>query len=113
MYLLILFFFYPHAANLTTYILSLSPNIEGFVKTMSNPLRSGGEKMGIQRIGGDRLRVTFHHNNEIEEKNLTELQLFALLSTDLVFTDSFRNKKVDKKIWVDNQNGISLQIHLK
>ncbi|WP_175640160.1 hypothetical protein [Metabacillus schmidteae] len=61
-----------------------------------------------------RINVTF----QTDEKKISQLvdltQLTALLGSDLIHIDEMLEpKKVDKKLWVRNVNGVTLHIQLK
>ncbi|PMC37369.1 hypothetical protein CJ195_11455 [Bacillus sp. UMB0899] len=61
-----------------------------------------------------RINVTF----QTDEKKINQLvdltQLTALLGSDLIHIDELLEpKKVDKKVWIRNVNGVTLLIQLK
>ncbi|MBM7606277.1 hypothetical protein JOC75_004325 [Metabacillus crassostreae] len=61
-----------------------------------------------------RISVIFHHEVETEKKTLNLTQLTALLHTDLIFIDKFKEpKKLEKKVWTTHVNGMDLHIYLK
>ena len=61
-----------------------------------------------------RINVIFHHDNQKQKQTLNLTQLTALLHTEIIFIDEFKEpKKLDKKVWVSHVNGTDLHIHLK
>lgn len=68
--------------------------------------------MGSNEPG--RINVTFQHDEKKVHQLLNLSQLTALLDSDLIYIDEFlESKKVDKKTWVRNVNGVTLHIQLK
>ncbi len=61
-----------------------------------------------------RINVVFKYDEMKEEQLLNVAQLTALQGTDLIYIDEFKEpKRIDKKIWVRNVNGVALHIQLK
>ncbi|MGM0877175.1 MAG: hypothetical protein ACQEWV_21135 [Bacillota bacterium] len=70
--------------------------------------------MGTNTSSSGKVTVIFHHDDHTEKKILNPAQLTALLGSDLIFIDQFREaKKIDKKIWKSHVNGMDLDIYLK
>lgn len=61
-----------------------------------------------------RINVIFHHDDQKQKQTLNLTQLTALLNTDMIFIDEFKEpKKLDKKIWASHISGTDLHIYLK
>lgn len=62
-----------------------------------------------------RINVTFQTDEKKVHQVIDLTQLTALLGSDLIQIDEMlvEPKKVDKKVWVRNVNGVTLLIQLK
>lgn len=69
--------------------------------------------MSMEHAQGDSIKVSFHHNETtMKERQLSQLELLALLNCDVIHIDQ-RNWLLSKKTWQDNGHEVTLQIHLK
>jgi hypothetical protein len=70
--------------------------------------------MGLNPAHPGNVKVIFHYDERTEEKTLNVAQITALLGSDLVFIDEYKEpKKIDKKTWASNVIGMSLHVNLK
>ncbi|WP_338788125.1 hypothetical protein [Metabacillus sp. FJAT-53654] len=70
--------------------------------------------MGTTSGNAGRVTVIFHHDEHSIKKIHNLAELTALLGSDLIFIDEFKEpKKLDKKVWKSHVNGMSLEVYLK
>jgi hypothetical protein len=70
--------------------------------------------VGTSVTNTGKITVIFHHNDHAVKKRVNLEQLTALLGSDLIFIDEYKEaKKIDKKIWNCHVNGMDLAIYLK
>ncbi|MBU7594450.1 hypothetical protein [Metabacillus halosaccharovorans] len=61
-----------------------------------------------------RINVIFQHDEKKVHQLIDLTQLTALLGSDLIHIDEMLEpKRIDKKVWVRNINGVTLLIKLK
>jgi hypothetical protein len=70
--------------------------------------------MGTNGGHSGRVSVIFYHDEHTVKKIHNQAELTAILGSDLIFIDEFKEpKKIDKKVWKSYVNGMSLNIYLK
>jgi hypothetical protein len=70
--------------------------------------------MGLTSGNSGRVTVIFHHDEHSIKKILNLAELTALLGSDIIFIDEFKEpKKLDKKVWNSHVNGMDFEVYLK